>query len=514
MTTSARPPGLDDGPVPRHAVEALLVEFLPRQRWYAGTARPRTAVVVGYHVVRTEWPLLIRVVVEADGDRYQVPVGVRPSTADAVEFLNGHDGALLGEVGTDDGRGFAYDAVFDPGLALALLSDTGPYQAERARLMGTEQSNTSIVFDERLILKIFRRLQPGPNPEIEVTEALGRVGFEWVAAPLSVLAEHSFDDVAVPTVPIYGGVDIAPVDGNGTLWHLQVVQPYLAGGVEGWALALTSLRDLFGVHDTQSIPIIDLSAELPPEATDPGEAGGDFSAEAGRLGDTTAALHGAMAEAFGRAPGDARAWADSIDEQVAAAGTQFDFDTETAHRLVGRLRELDDGGPAIRVHGDYHLGQVMRTDAGWYVLDFEGEPARPVHERRRPSSPLRDVAGMLRSFHYAAAVAGAERSPAPGHPATSPGVPFDGAGRGSSEFDELACAWEERNRQSFLDGYLPAAAKAGVIPEDPRAAVAVLGAFELEKAVYELRYERAHRPEWEHIPLTGVRRLLEREDNR
>ncbi len=261
------------------------------------------------------------------------------------------------------------------------------------------------------------------------------------------------------------------------------MQPFLAGGVEGWALALTSLRDLFGVHDTQSVPVI-TEASMPPPALDPGAAGGDFAAEARRLGETTAGMHVALASAFGESPGDAAAWADDIWAQVDKV-SHPDFDKDSAGHVVEALRRVEPG-PAIRVHGDYHLGQVMRTDAGWYVLDFEGEPARPLAERRRPSSPLRDVAGMLRSFHYASQVALLERD---------------------SEFGSVGAAWEGRNRQAFLDGYLPGAAEGGVLPHEGEAVDAVLAAFELEKAVYELGYEQAHRPHWESIPLAALRRL-------
>jgi maltokinase len=270
---------------------------------------------------------------------------------------------------------------------------------------------------------------------------------------------------------------------SGQTYDLALLQPFLAGAVDGWALALTSLRDLFGVHDTQSMPIIDMSAPPPASAApDPSEAGGDFSGEARRLGDTTAAMHVALAEAFGRHEGNAAVWADDVEAQARRSLA----DVVPALAILDELRHADPG-PSIRGHGDYHLGQVMRTDAGWYILDFEGEPDRPLVERERPTSPLRDVAGMLRSLHYAAAVALTER---------------DG-----DEFAESAAAWEARNRQAFLDGYLPAAAKGGILPADQASVDAVLAAFELEKAVYELSYERAHRPDWEHIPLTALRRL-------
>jgi maltokinase len=265
---------------------------------------------------------------------------------------------------------------------------------------------------------------------------------------------------------------------------LAVAQPFLAGGVEGWALALTSLRDLFGVHDTRPVPVINLDS--PPPPPDPGQAGGDFSAEARRLGETMAGMHAALADAFGRSPGRADEWADNIAEQVRQLELPDGIDRAAAERKLDDLRGADPG-PAIRVHGDLHLGQVMRTDAGWYVLDFEGEPARPVEDRRRPSSALRDVAGMLRSFHYASAVATLERD---------------------AQDQEVGAAWEARNRAAFLRGYMSEATKARVVPVDDRSVEALLTAFELEKAVYELGYERSYRPHWESIPVAALRRMV------
>jgi len=435
----------------------VLGAYLGRQRWFAGSGPPASVRIVHTRVERTGWPSLERMLVDADGAMYQVVVGRRP-IAEQPDFLRGHDDAVLGEVQTDGGSALAYDAIFDSELALGMLHDLVPDAgAQRARVMTVEQTNSSVVYDDRLILKLFRRLQEGPNPEVEVTEALAAAGFPWVAAPLASLTHEALD--------------------------LAIVQPFLAGGVDGWALALTSLRDLFGVHDTQSVPVI-TEATPPPAAPDPGAAGGDFAAEARRLGETTAGMHMAMAAAFGASPGDAQAWADGIwaqVEQVSHPG----LDRASASRVVDALRTADPG-PATRVHGDFHLGQVMRTDAGWYILDFEGEPARPLAERRRPSSPLRDVAGMLRSFHYASEVALLERD---------------------SDFEDVAAAWEARNRQAFLDGYLPEAAKGDVLPHGDAAVEAVLAAFELEKAVYELGYEQAFRPHWESIPLAALRRL-------
>jgi maltokinase len=434
-----------------------LAEWLPRQRWYSGQVEPTTLTIVDQEIRGDRFPVLVRLLLEADGVAYQVVVGVR-GRDEHPEFLRGHDQAFISDVSTHQGEAITYDAVFDPELALVILDAVAPHEkAERARLMGAEQSNSSIVYDERLILKLFRRVQRGHNPEVEVTEALAAEGFSCVAEPLATQRSGDYD--------------------------LAILQPFLAGAVEGWALALTSLRDLFGMHDTSSIPIINLDA--PPPRPDPAQAGGDFSGEAARLGAMTGGMHVALADAFGRHRADSRAWAASIAKQMEVL-EPGDYDQRGVKEILDQLADLDPGH-AIRVHGDYHLGQVLRTDAGWYVLDFEGEPARPIEERRRPSSPLKDVAGMLRSFHYASAVARTERD--------------------ESALEDLAAAWEERNRQAFLRGYMRAAGPGNILPPDPECVGAVLAAFELEKAVYEVGYERAFRPEWVHIPLSALRRL-------
>ncbi|MFN2606877.1 MAG: aminoglycoside phosphotransferase [Acidimicrobiales bacterium] len=455
------------------ALVPCLTEFLPRQRWYAGREAPAHLDVANLAVTRQPWPALVELVVDADGGRYQVVVGLRPAE-ERPDFLRGHDPAVLGEIPTEAGPALAYEAALDPELAMALLDEVtgGAESAERVHPVGVEQSNTSLVYDDRLILKLFRRLQDGPNPEVEVTAALAAVGFEHVAAP------------------------IATRDFAGT--HLAVLQPFLQGGTEGWAMALTSLRDLFGVHDTHPMPVIDLSA--PPPQPDPAEAGGDFSGEAERLGMVTADLHLAMAEAFGEQPADPSAWADGIAAQAADVPAD-DLDPAATAEVLDTLRNVSDPGVTIRVHGDYHLGQVMRTDAGWFILDFEGEPARSLEERRRPTSGLRDVAGMLRSFHYASCSVLA---------ASAGGQP-EQVDRGEVG---LAAAWEERNRQAFRDGYLDRASKGGILPADPASVEAVLRAFELEKAVYELRYERAHRPDWVGIPRAALRRLTDQRAGR
>jgi len=367
---------------------------------------------------------------------------------------------VIGNLDSDRGWALAYDAIQDSELGLAVLRKLG-YDADRCRPLGAEQSNSSLVYDERLILKLYRRLHPGRNRDVETTLALADAGFDHVARPLAG------DDVEI----------------DGARYDLSVLQPYLSGGVAGCSLALTSLRDLLGAFDGQQVPeLAEMGVPMPP--VDPAQAGGDFSAEARRLGAITADMHVALAHAFGTGPADASAWADSIDAELATLD-EPELDAGGGRHVTERLREIDDAGPTIRAHGDYHLGQVLRTDEGWFVLDFEGEPDRPPDERNRPASPLRDVAGMLRSLHYAARVA------------------LVGRGDGT----DVADAWEARNRRACFEGYTSIAGEAGLLPPSAAGVSAVLAAFELEKALYELRYERDHRPEWAGIPVLALERL-------
>ncbi len=208
----------------------------------------------------------------------------------------------------------------------------------------------------------------------------------------------------------------------------------------------------------------------------------------------TAEMHLAMAEAFGvdrdqfRSVGWPAVLAEVEDQLRAVVGAAF---SGTAESLLAALRAVPDPGPAIRVHGDFHLGQVMRTDAGWFVLDFEGEPNRGMAERIAFTSPFKDVTGMLRSFQYAAHFALLEQE------------------RHEQEaLAGLAEAWERHNRQAFLDGYFATAGVAALLPERPEVRQAVSLAFELQKALYELGYEQAYRPGWVSIPTAAIHRIL------
>lgn len=440
---------------PAELTEAL-PEYLARQRWFAGTEPPPASDVAVSSARRLwageagheMWQLLVSVA----GECYQLVLGMRPA-GEVAEFLHGQEGAVLGSA---EGV-FVYDATSDSEMTKVLLTvaSGGAESAERARPMGAEQSNTSIVYDDRLILKLFRHLRPGRNPDVAVTTALSEAGFSHVARPLVEWREEDYD--------------------------LAFGQEFLAGGTEGWALALTSLRDLYSSKDRHL----------------PAEAGGDFAAEAGRLGRVTAEMHVALHRVFGpAAPEEAAAgWkrlVDGLPGRLQRAGDHLGRDlTGAAATLLDRLRAVTDPGPAIRVHGDFHLGQVMRTDMGWYVLDFEGEPAKPVEERLVRASPFKDVTGMLRSFHYASRHALVERAVA------------DWA-----DMIPGARAWESHNRQAFLEGYRTHPDIAALLPDAP-ASAAVMSAYEMDKALYELDYELSHRPEWVAIPLDALERLVE-----
>ncbi|MGC1513476.1 MAG: phosphotransferase [Acidimicrobiales bacterium] len=437
----------------------LLGAHLVRQRWFAGREDevPLCKVVTLDTLVEGP-PVLLRALVETvfDGEPvpggesalYQLVIGVRPAGGHE-EFLSGRPEAVVAmDVATEMGPALVYDATADPELTVALVNAVFPgTDAERGRLVSTESTHTSVVFDERLIMKLFRRIGAGGrNPDAEITRALTRVGFANVATPVAEWRDEVND--------------------------YALVSEFLVGGADGFSLALTSLRDLYDCR------------------CDPEEAGGDFAPDARRLGAVTARLHLALAEAFPAVRADASHWAAVMEERFAQASLAG-IDPELVHAVFDRLRSVFRAGMAIRSHGDYHLGQVMRTDTGWFVLDFEGEPGSSSEERLDRSSPLRDAAGMIRSFHYVAQVALRERAEAIDERIVS-----------------LSAAWERRSRYAFLEGYLGVEGIGALLPPGELDQDVVFTAFELDKAIYEVGYEQAHRPDWVGIPLAAVARIV------
>jgi trehalose synthase-fused probable maltokinase len=446
-----------------------LASWATSQRWFSSKLRDvREFNVLDVVVLSTEDPVVAIVIAEArfgagTHDVYQMPIAVRPASSgwDAGVICASAEhvvyDALLDEVADAVlARHLADSTEIDrPGGCVRFHSEPGacaPGSSAEARTMGAEQSNTSVVIDDRLVLKVFRRIQPGVNPELEM---------------LRFLAAHDFPNIAA-MVGWYGY--------SGELMDatLGVLQPYIEGARDGWELALDALvagdeRFLDGLGALGSVTGR-MHAVLASDASDPNFAPEEPTDE--MLSLLSATLDERIERVFDELPGN-----------VSAIGPIAGRGEEVRDHLQS-LSHVGVGGRLIRIHGDYHLGQTVRRDEGWVVLDFEGEPGTPLVERRRKRSPLRDVAGMLRSFAYAAS-----------------GVELL---RGSA----APAGWEQEARERFLDGYLAEVDNA-ILPAGAHAIAKLLAIFELERAIYELRYELNNRPDWVGIPVACITRLLE-----
>jgi len=434
---------------------------MPLQRWYAAKGvTPRLRIIATLESREGDSGITTYFVIDEGPQEpvlYQVPVVAHPAAAPELAH------ALIGEV---DGE-WLYDAPHDPYFATALLraiaerapiigqgasaqgeSLASPGRVIHARVLKGEQSNTSIICDvegaavETVIAKVFRVLHHGENPDVTTQAALTAAGSRRVPASFGAITA---------TWPDPGRGDGAATG------HLAFVQEFLPGLEDAWRVALITAA-----------------------------AGKEFAARAFDLGVATAEVHATLATAMptveageleiSDATASMRARLDLAAEEVPGVGVH----SARIHALYDSI-EARHWPVLQRIHGDYHLGQVLDAhDRGWVLLDFEGEPLRPMIERSRADVPLRDVAGMLRSFDY---VNGAL---AHGDP------PID------------ASAWSSTARNAFLDGYISAS---GV---DLRADRALLDAFEIDKAVYESVYESRNRPDWLGIPLKAIARLVER----
>jgi maltokinase len=447
--------------------EDELREFVTAQRWFGSKSREVAHFRLLETIPLTDRPLGLAVLevefLPGTHELYQLPIGARPDGEWSDGVICTNEGMVI------------YDAMTDPDLAhevVRLIAENqdvetgqgiaefrslgdGLGEIETVRPMGAEQSNSSVVLDERLVLKAYRRLGAGPNPELEI---------------LRFLTERDFPHIAA--LRGWYGHTGRLIDAT-----LGIVQDFLKGATDGWDLALADLRE------------------------DPSR----FVARARALGEVTGRLHMALGSepqdpAF--APEDTSAEAlglltATVDEEIERVFVDLPHDRDLLAPIAGRGQEVRDklrmltqvgsAGRVIRHHGDFHLGQVMHTtDDDWVVLDFEGEPARTLVERRRKRSPLRDVAGMLRSFAYAATASELL------HDAPAPE------------------GWETSVRTAYLDGYLEETDQS-LLPPGRAAVERLLAVFELEKAVYELRYELDNRPDWVKIPVAGIARLLEPE---
>ena len=468
-------------------LEDELATWLLAQRWFAGKGRTlRDLAIVADTEVAAGDPALRHLIVlvshGATADHYQILIGLRSQLPDWLEHAR---------IGTaDDGRQ-VYDALHDPALTRHLIRAIAANQSIESLtfsrepgaeieteldsiVLTAEQSNTSLVFGEQSILKVFRRVFPGPNPDLEVTSALSRLGSPHVAEP-------------------FGSIETIM---DGVTTTLAILSRYLRTATDGWTLAATSVRDLYAsnlyandTYATGPFPVLTGSGLTgsgdPGPGADAAGAGGDFAGEAHRLGAATAEVHGDLAEAFGTDELSPDAIHDLAEQMfrrldlTTAAVPELAQYTDMIGSAYSSLAKINEPVPAQRVHGDYHLGQVMRTETGWIILDFEGEPASPLSQRRARSSPMRDVAGMLRSFDYAA------RFQLLNHP-------------DAERLQGVAREWSRRNSAAFCAGY----AEAG--GPDPVANEVLLRALQLDKAVYEVMYEARHRPSWLQIPLESL----------
>jgi maltokinase len=453
---------------------SALVEFISQARWFGGKGRTFSVSDVRVLLLRDGEPRVSIALVTlsfADGgsDVYQVPVA---SYADPQERL-GH-----AFIATVEGR-YVYDALHDrdathfwlekfqetpiggasateSGITFHRCAEHDLDLGTHSTLFSGEQSNSSVAFGDDALMKVFRRMTPGINPDIEIHEALTRMGTHSIAE-------------------LYGWLELPSADGDGEPLQLAMLQQFLRTASDGWELALSSARNLFAEAD--------LHAD---------EVGGDFAGEAHRLGVAVSEVHELLAAEFGTEPLDGAATAEAMRERLAAAVgvvPSLAEHTGTLERVFARV--ADASGEVQRIHGDLHLGQTLRTSLGWKLVDFEGEPAKPLGERRLPDSAWRDVAGMLRSFDYATQSVVKDL-----HSAIDPG----------SQVTYRAKEWLERNRTAFLEGYVERRVERGE-PELTPAEKAVIDAYEADKAVYEVVYEARNRPSWLDIPLQAIDRI-------
>jgi maltokinase len=430
------------------------VDWLPKQRWYAGRARVLESVTPTAVTVLApdlEHTLLLATYADGGTEVYQMFVGWDLELPD--EFVG------QAAIGVHDGR-TGCDALFSEDGARRLLAliqagttvgdlrfvpepDVSLPTGAPARVIEGEQSNSSVIFDTEAILKVFRRVIPGSNPDVELNRVLARAGSPHVASLLGA---------------------VESVDGHGLPTSLAMVTGYAPNSADGWSMAKASVRDLLAEADLRA-----------------DEVGGDFASESFRLGEAVAEVHATLAAELGEwtQPPPLEEMGRRLERTIAEVPELADF----APAVLDRLRAMDGSVTVQRVHGDLHLGQVLRTPDHWFLIDFEGEPGQPAEERRRPDSAMRDVAAMLRSFDYAANQLLVNE-------------PDD------EQLAYRAREWVARNRGAFCDGYGKAS---GV---DPRSRPGLLAAYELDKAVYEAAYEARHRPDWLWIPLKAIRQLL------
>ena len=471
-----------------HLDRELFHDYLVRTRWFGGKGRPFevTAITALDEVpgrVETSPHVVVYLVEVTYADApagspsatelYQVPLTFYEHPEGRLDhaFIGWWEDPAYGWVHAYDAlhdreamacwlRSFAKaaDGQVDAGSVLAFhrLPGHDLDLDAHSTLFSGEQSNSSVAFGEDSLMKVFRKVTPGVNPDIQIHEVLTNAGSDHVA-------------------PLYGWLDtvVPGMDGSeesGTTMQLAMLQAFLRTATDGWDLALASVRTLL--------------AEPEQHATD---SGGDFAGEATRLGEALGEVHRTLAEHFPtetRGPEAAAELASAMTARLDDAlgiVPQLADHADELRGLFARVAALPELAVQT-IHGDLHLGQTLRTSMGWKIVDFEGEPAKPLAERLKPDSVWRDVAGMLRSFDYA------------------PHAVIHGlsADEEDGQLRLRAVEWANRNRNFFVVAY------AGELSPEQRV---LLDAYVADKAVYECVYESRNRPAWLDIPLAAIARI-------
>lgn len=463
---------------------SAIAERLPHERWFGDKSRTISDIsLIDRAALEDGEPILALVILEVaftEGGPalYHLPLLVEPDGSSRDATSEPQRLAVLGDYLArphplqGDNGAFHFSG---PGL-----DPTAPPGHRSIRSLGAEQSNTSIVMDEHVILKFFRKVSRGPNPELELTRLLTNEGFPHIPSQVAEITYEGED----PDEPLE--IDLA------------TAQTFVEGGTEGWSFILGELARLYDeIHEA------DVSEDRLVLTEDRSEASLDAIEQ---LGEVTALLHVTLSrqeldhELLPETADDLdlKNWVQSANEMLRHATAAPEI-AELAPQIEERLERvltLDDAGWKTRVHGDYHLGQVLLAARRWLILDFEGEPARTLEERRTKHSPLKDVAGMLRSLNYAAYAS-----------------LFDRAAPGDDEWKRLepwADTWEVLARERFLNAYFTRSLEGTFLPEDRSNLPPLLDLFELDKALYEVVYEMNARPEWLRIPIKGVTQILAR----
>jgi maltose alpha-D-glucosyltransferase / alpha-amylase len=526
----------------RKELAGAMSSFLETRRWFGGKARTLRsttiveAIPIGYGESLAYVCFLVVDYAQGDPEHYLVPLAF--AWDDRAEEIIQHSlNSVLARYTSGKGgkKGIIYDATIDPGFNTELLnmiqkkktlkgeqgsiiaSTTQAFRAKRASLeelepssIKTEQSNTSVVFGEHFILKLFRRLEPGQNPDLELGKFLTEKEFPHIS-PMAGALEYKRGREE----PISLGILQNFIPNQGDAW--DYTQDTLSRYLErllAWQSDDTAL-------EVPAIPLLELAEEETPELAS--ELIGTYLESARLLGRRTSELHTLLAsEADGPdfepesfTPLSQRSLyqslrnlanhtaelllsrLDSLPEEARQPAEQVLAARERIHDIFKNLLEHQLDALRIRCHGDYHLGQVLYTGNNFIIIDFEGEPTRPLGERRLKRSPLRDVAGMLRSFHYAA------------HTAL-----FQLKERGLAQEERLPLLekgvrfWTAWVSAAFLNDYLQVAEPHDFLPKNKHDLQLLLSILVLEKAIYEIAYELNNRPDWVKIPLQGVLQLL------